>query len=122
VLTQQLADKVGEAIEKFTITKTNAELYEKGAFEKKMLVAPVASAKDISEDIQLKARHYWTEIYHPELGKNIPYGGAFISLSENPLFNRMRAPTIGEHNKEIYTAELGMSEIDLQAMQKKGII
>jgi benzylsuccinate CoA-transferase BbsE subunit len=122
VLTQQLADKVGEAIEKFTLTKTNAELYEKGAFDRKMLVAPVASAKDISEDIQLKARHYWTEMYHPELGKNVPYGGAFISLSGNPIFNRMRAPTIGEHNREIYGGELGLSENDLQAMQKKGII
>ncbi|MBN1188446.1 MAG: CoA transferase [Dehalococcoidales bacterium] len=121
-LKQELANKVGEAIENFTLTKTNAELYEKGAFERKMLVAPVASAKDISEDIQLEARHYWTELYHPELGKNVPYGGAYIKLSENPIFNRMRAPTIGEHNRDIYAGELGMNESDLQALKDKGII
>jgi crotonobetainyl-CoA:carnitine CoA-transferase CaiB-like acyl-CoA transferase len=121
-LRQELANKVGEAIEKFTLTKTNAELYERGAFEKKVLIAPVASAKDISEDVQLKARHYWTELYHPELGKNIPYCGPFISLSENPIHYRRRAPTTGEHNREIYLDELGLSADYLQAMTQKGVV
>ncbi len=50
VLKQDLADKVGQAIEAFTLTKTKDELYEKGAFGKykQMLVAPVSSTKDIS--------------------------------------------------------------------------
>jgi crotonobetainyl-CoA:carnitine CoA-transferase CaiB-like acyl-CoA transferase len=122
VLNQKLADRVGEAIEKFTLTKTNAELYEKGAFERKMLVAPVASAKDISEDVQLKARHYWTELYHPELGKNLPYGGPYISISGNPIHYRMRAPTVGEHNREIYGGELGLKEEYLLKMTQKGVI
>jgi hypothetical protein len=61
VLKQDLADKVGEAIEKFTLTKTKDELYEIGAFGKykQMLVAPVSNTKDISEDVQLKGRDFW---------------------------------------------------------------
>ena len=34
-LKQELADRVGEAIEKFTLTKTKDELYQKGAFDRK---------------------------------------------------------------------------------------
>ncbi len=121
-LKQDLADKVGQAIEKFTLTKTNHELYQKGAFDKKILIAPVASTKDISEDIQLQARHYWTELYHPELQKNIPYCGPFIRLSENPIHYRMRAPTTGEHNHEIYASELGLTDEYLNKMSQKGVI
>jgi crotonobetainyl-CoA:carnitine CoA-transferase CaiB-like acyl-CoA transferase len=103
-LRQDLADRVGEAIEKFTLTKNKDELYQIGAFDRKILIAPVASTKDISEDVQLKARKYWMHIYHPELGEEIPYCGPFIRLSETPIWYRRKAPLIGEHNRE-YIAE-----------------
>jgi benzylsuccinate CoA-transferase BbsE subunit len=124
VLTQEVADKVGQAIEAFTMTKTKDELYEIGAFGKykQMLVAPVSSTKDISEDIQLKARNYFVNINHPELKASLPYCGPFIHLSETPIqFNR-RAPLIGEHNKEVYIKELGLKEADLKSLKDKGVI
>ena len=110
------------AIEKFTLNKTKDELYQKGAFDKKILIAPVSSTKDISEDIQLKARHYWIHLYHPELKEEIPYCGPFISLSETPITYRRRAPLIGEHNQEIYAGELGLSDNKLKTLKQKGVI
>jgi len=121
-LKQELADRVGEAIEKFTLTKTKNELYQVGAFDKKILIAPVSSTKDISEDIQLKARHYWVHLFHPEQQDYIPYCGPFIQLSEAPIVYQRRAPMIGEHNREIYMGELGLGENDLRTLQEKGII
>jgi benzylsuccinate CoA-transferase BbsE subunit len=121
-LKQDLADKVGAAIEAFTLTKTKEELYLKGAYERAMLIAPVANTKDISEDIQLSARNFWVDLPHPELGRDIPYCGPFIQLSETPIEYRRRAPLIGEHNKEIFGGELGMSEAEMAALKKKGII
>jgi benzylsuccinate CoA-transferase BbsE subunit len=124
VLKQDLADKVGKAIEAFTMTKTKAELYETGAFGKykQMLVAPVSSTKDISEDIQLKGRNFWVEIPHPELEGNLPYCGPYIRLSETPIEFEKRAPLIGEHNKEIYIQELGLTEAELKTLENKGVI
>jgi benzylsuccinate CoA-transferase BbsE subunit len=121
-LTQELADKVGQAIDKFTMTKTKYELYQVGAFDYKILIAPVSSAKDISEDIQLKARHFWTTIHHPELGEDIPYSGPFIQLSETPIQYRMRAPLPGEHNQDIYGGELEIKETELQTLKSSGVI
>ncbi len=121
-LKQELADKVGAAIEAFTLTKTKEELYNIGAYERQMLIAPVANTKDISEDIQLEARHFWVDLPHPELGRDIPYCGPFIQLSETPIEYRRRAPLIGEHNKEILGGELGLNDDELKALKDKGII
>ncbi len=121
-LNQATADKVGEAIEKFTMTMTKDELYQVGAYEYKILIAPVSSTKNITEDIQLKARHYWMSIHHPELDQDIPYSGPFIRFSETPIQYRRRAPLPGEHNSEIYSGELGLTELELGVLKTKGII
>ncbi len=121
-LKQELADRVGVAVEAFTSRKTKDELYQKGAFDRKILIAPVSSTKDISEDIQLKARHYWMHLYHPELKEEIPYCGPFISLSQTPIYYRRKAPLIGEHNVDIFCGELGVPEKDLASLQSRGII
>ncbi len=121
-LNQDLADDVGAAIEAFTMTKTKEELYNRGAFEYTILIAPVSTTKDITEDIQLAARDFWVEIPHPELGRNIPYCGPFIKLSETPIKYRRRAPLIGEHNKEILGGELGITDAELASLHSKGVI
>jgi benzylsuccinate CoA-transferase BbsE subunit len=123
ILTQDVADKVGTAIEAFTSAKTKQELYEIGAFGKykQMLVAPVASTKDISEDVQLSARNYWVNMEHPELMTSLPYCGPFIHMSESPIQFQRRAPLVGEHNHEIYL-EIGLKDADLKALKEKGVI
>jgi crotonobetainyl-CoA:carnitine CoA-transferase CaiB-like acyl-CoA transferase len=121
-LKQELADRVGSAIERFTSNHTKDELYRVGAFEKQILIAPVSNARDITEDIQLEARHYWEQLAHPELGRDIPYCGPFIRLSETPITYRRRAPLTGEHNREIYGGELGLTDAELAALGASGII
>jgi benzylsuccinate CoA-transferase BbsE subunit len=124
VLRQDLADKVGKAIEAFTLSKTKRELYEEGAFGKykQILIAPVSNAKDISEDCQLQGRQFWGRLEHPELKESLPYLGPFIKMSESPIQLRRRAPLIGEHNREIYIRELGLSETDFKSARDRGVI
>ncbi len=121
-LKQDLADKVGAAIEAFTLTRTKEELYLEGAYQRNILIAPVANTKDISEDIQLEARHFWVELAHPELGRDIPYCGPFIMLSATPIIYQRRAPLIGEHNQEIFGGELGLSAAEMKTLKAKGVI
>ncbi len=121
-LSQSLADDVGKTIEAFTMTKTKQELYSEGAFDRTILIAPVSTTKDISEDIQLEARNFWVELPHPELGEDISCCGPFVKFSETPVTYRRRAPLTGEHNKEIYCDELGLSDAELISLQDKGVI
>lgn len=120
-LTQELADRTGEAIEKFTLTKIKAELYDIGA-NKNILIAPLSSTEDISEDIQLQYRGFWIKVDHPELKEALTYCGPFIRMSETPIVVRRRAPLIGEHNQEIYVKELGLSQVELNTLKQKRII
>ena len=119
---QQTADRVGEAVERFTMTKTKTELYLEGAIERRILIAPVATARDISEDLQLKSRGYWEELEHTEINDCVPYCGPFIKMSETPIKNRKRAPLIGENNDEIYIHELGISREKLDSLKNEAVI
>lgn len=119
--TQDLADRLEEPIGKFFMKHTKQELYE-GALERGIMLYPVATAKDILDNPQLKARNYWVEVVHPELNDTITYPGAWAKMSENPIVIRQRAPLIGEHNYEIYQGELGLSRHDLIILKQNGIV
>ncbi len=49
------------------------------------------------QDQQLKARGYWTEVEHPELGTAIVEDWG-VQLSLVPRSHNTRAPLLGEHN------------------------
>ena len=92
----------------FFATKTKEQLFDR-AIEDRMLLAPCSTVEDVAKDDQLKARDFWLDVYHPELGANITYLGPFIKLGETPLQIKRRAPLIGEHNTELYSDEMAMT-------------
>ena len=108
-------------LERFTKSKTKAELLQ-GALQRGVLIAPVATVDEVVGSEQLAARQYWQEVKHPELQTTIRYPGPFVKYSETPLAYRRRPPLVGEHNREIYMSELGMSERELTDLQSKGVI
>lgn len=120
-VTQEELDLIAESLGKFCQRHTKDELY-RGAHARQIMLLPVYTTKDIAEDAQLKARDFWEEVEHPELGDTIAYPGAFVKMSETPCSIRCRAPMIGEHNEEIYQNELGFSKEELIIMKQAGII
>jgi crotonobetainyl-CoA:carnitine CoA-transferase CaiB-like acyl-CoA transferase len=108
-------------VENFTKTKTKAELLQ-GALERTLLIAPISTIDEVVNSPQLNARQYWQELEHPELGQKFKYPGPFVKFSETPITYRRRPPTVGEHNREIYLGELGLTEQQLAELQKKGVI
>jgi crotonobetainyl-CoA:carnitine CoA-transferase CaiB-like acyl-CoA transferase len=121
-LSQEFAEKVEAEVARFTATKTKMELYEEGGINRRVLLAPVSSARDICENKQLAAREYWAELEHPELGEALTYCGPFLRLSGTPPAYHRRAPLIGEHNEEIYLKELGLSTRELRSLKQSGVI
>jgi crotonobetainyl-CoA:carnitine CoA-transferase CaiB-like acyl-CoA transferase len=119
-INQKFIDRVENAIERFTLTKTKNQLYEEG-IQRRILMAPMQTTREIAGDPQLLYRDFWWEIEHPELQDKLTYVGPSIGLTETPVRLRRRAPLIGEHNQEIY-AELGLSRDELIILQSGGII
>ena len=109
------------AISGFFERHTKAELYEE-AVQKRIVLYPCNTTEDLMHDAQLKARDFWTEIPHAELGGTLTYPRPCVAFSEAPCDIRRRAPLIGEHNEEVYVGELGYSKEDLARFREKRVI
>jgi benzylsuccinate CoA-transferase BbsE subunit len=119
--TQEMQDQIEIHIGRLFSMFTKEELYNE-ALKRGIMLCPVNTCEDITENAQLKDRDFWVDISHPELSANIKYPGAFAKLSETPLNIRFRAPLIGEHNLEIYQGELGLSASELNDLQHAVVI
>jgi benzylsuccinate CoA-transferase BbsE subunit len=118
-LSQETVDAWEEVVGSFFLKHTLAEL-EKGY--KELHFTPVLAPGDMLKNPQLLARGYWTPVEHPELGTVITYPGHFFLSNETGCQIRRRAPLIGEHNEEIYSAELELSKQEITILKESGII
>jgi crotonobetainyl-CoA:carnitine CoA-transferase CaiB-like acyl-CoA transferase len=114
-------ERIAGLIADFVATRTKAELFAE-ALERGLLIAPIATVSDVLASPQLKARQYWQALEHPELRRSFPYPGPFAKFSEAPIVYRRRPPLVGEHNREIYFQELGLSESKIQELTRRGVI
>ncbi len=119
-VTEDVVDRLLAPVSSFFMTRTRAELLE-GAVEHHAMLCPVATTEDALESVQLAARGYWAELEHPELGTSITYPGAFVKASETPLMIDHPAPTIGQHNQEIY-GEIGLSNQNIILLSQNRVI
>jgi crotonobetainyl-CoA:carnitine CoA-transferase CaiB-like acyl-CoA transferase len=92
--------RVTDAIERFTLAHTKAELFA-GAFERRVLIVPVSDVRDVAGSRQLEARKFWAHVDHPELGATLRYPGPMAKLSETPILYRRRPPRLDEHRGEL---------------------
>lgn len=85
-------------------------------------VSPIYSIADIFEDPQYRARQDLIQVDHPVLGK-VTMPGIVPKFSASPGEVRSPGPlTIGEHNKEIYQGELGLSDEEMAALKTEEVI
>lgn len=81
----------------------------------------VQDARDLADDPQLKARGFFIELEHPELGKTTS-DATPIKLSDAPARYSRAAPTHGQDNDYIYKQLLNMSESEISGLRRQGII
>ncbi len=92
------------------------------AVERGFLITPVTTVDEVVESQQFASREYFQNVAHPELGASFLYPGPFAKFSATPIEYRLRPPTVGEHNSEIYRDELGLSEREIAELARAGII
>lgn len=114
-------ERAKEVVASLTRTKTKAELLA-AALERDLLIAPVATTREVVESRQLAARSYWQDVSHPELGRSVRYPGPFAKFAATPIQFRRQPPTVGEHNVEIYSGELALDSGTLARLASEMII
>jgi benzylsuccinate CoA-transferase BbsE subunit len=112
---------IDELISAFFRSKTKRELYL-GGQQRRLLIGPVNSVKDLRENDQLAARGWWQEVTHPELGRTVTYPGAPYRHSRTPWRIHRRPPLLGEHTLEILEGELGLTRAQCEMLMGAGVI
>lgn len=69
----------------------------------------VSRSADLFADPQLEARGHFVVLDHPEVGPT-PYEGSRIVLSRTPARVERPAPMLGQHNAEVLSGVLGLSD------------
>ncbi len=75
---------------------------------------------EASSDPNIVNNNYVTEVWYPELNKNLKVHGTPWKFSKTPA-NIKRAPKLGEHNSEILK-KLGYSTDEIENLTKENII
>ncbi len=114
-------EKITEAFGKFFETKTKKELLEE-AIKWGIMMAPVNTVGDVYEDPQLQARNFGTRAFVANSDETVKIPDAPLKMSQTPWKAGIRAPFAGEHNHDIYTKDLGLSDQELNDLKKAGVI
>ena len=96
--------KIGE----YTSRYTRAELFQSGQ-RVGVPITPVNTPRDYLGSEFAKAREFFKDVEHPHLGRQ-PYAMPPFKFSETPVQPPAPAPSLGQHNVDIYGGELGLSE------------
>jgi crotonobetainyl-CoA:carnitine CoA-transferase CaiB-like acyl-CoA transferase len=117
---RQHPDIVTKAIAEFCAKHTKEELYDEGQ-KRRIAVTPINTAGEFIEMEQTKARGLFVDMEHPVIGRYKQFG-AVPRLMETPGGIYRPAPLLGEHIREIFCDELGMTSDDLVALRSAGVI
>jgi crotonobetainyl-CoA:carnitine CoA-transferase CaiB-like acyl-CoA transferase len=113
-------DTLDERIQAWTLQYTHQEVMT--LLQRRGVPAgAVWNAEELVADPQLKARGFFWEIDHPEVGPK-RYCGLPIHLSDVPEWPRKPAPCLGEHNAYVLNRVLGFSDKQIRELEETGVI
>ncbi|HEY6005291.1 MAG TPA: CaiB/BaiF CoA-transferase family protein [Anaeromyxobacter sp.] len=81
---------------------------------------PINDLAQVFEDPQVRARGLRVEVAHPLAGA-VPLVASPMRLSETPV-RHGTPPLLGEHTREVLADVLGMTEAEIEALRRGGVI
>ena len=85
-----------------------------------MISTHVNTMLEASDDPNIKENNYVTEVWYPELNKNMKVHGTPWKFSKTPA-NIRRAPKLGEHNDQILF-DLGYTKSEIESLKEDKVI
>jgi len=129
MLEERFADRAqraenGEELDRIVIESISErgkwDLFPKAA-EYRMLFGLVQTPSELAQCPQLESRNFFREIEHPELG-TVRVPAELFKLSETPYRLERPAPTLGQHNREIYVEGLEYDEQQFTQLRQLNVI
>jgi crotonobetainyl-CoA:carnitine CoA-transferase CaiB-like acyl-CoA transferase len=113
-------DVLRPLLQEWVAEQTVSDLYKK-AQSRRVPFAPVSTMGTLLANDHLKARGFFVDIAQPVAGTH-KYPGAPLKYSRTPWEIRQPAPTLGQHNDQIFGERLGLFATSLSQMKQRGII
>jgi len=112
-------DELDKLIGGWTINFTAEEIVAK-LQAAKVAAGIVETSEEVYLDPQLRHRHYFEELEHPEIGRH-SYPRPGFRLSKTPSQIHLPAPCLGEHTEYVCTKILGMPDEEFVDLLNKGV-
>jgi len=119
-MSDQYPEEAEALIAPWFMQRTKEEILQL-CLENRIPCVPVKTFDEVLDDPQLNARGYFQEVPHPEAG-SYRYPGPPYRLSASSCWVVRPAPTLGQHNEEIFGGELGYRQEELAELARAGII
>jgi len=87
-----------------------------------LVIGLVQSPEQVVSSPHLAERGHFVELNHPEVGTLKYPGPGFFFDGANPMQPTHAAPRLGEHNVEVYSDRLGLSNEELARLQAARVI
>ena len=113
------ADEIDASLTEWLKDHTREEI-QTLAQEIRVPFTMVQSIPEVLEDPQNTARGFFVDIEHPEAGA-LKYLTSPYRLPESP-WHAVRAPLLGEHNRDIICGALGYSDGDFQRLKEANAV
>ena len=81
----------------------------------------VASGLELATDPHLDGRGFWKLMERDHVGV-LPHPAAPYRVGSEPFDIDRPAPTLGQHNRELLSELLGLSDAEMHALEREGII
>ena len=129
MLEERFADRAqrainGEELDRIVIDSIKErgkwELFPKAA-EYRMLFGLVQTPSELAQCPQLESRDFYREIDHPVMGQ-IRVPAELFKLGETPYQLNRAAPTLGQHNREIYVDGLEYNAQQFSQLRQLNVI
>ena len=116
----QYWDALKPLLIEWTMEHTVEEIY-RDSQEHGAPVGAVRTADQVLKDKQMAALGFFVEVEQKDKGKLV-YPGVPYTFSEIQREAPVPAPTLGQHNNEIYCGRLDYNKHDLVKMKEAGVI
>ena len=119
-MSDQYPEEAESLIAPWFMERTKAEILA-ACLANRIPCVPVQTFDEALKDPQLNAREYFQEVAHGAAGSMF-YPGPPYRLQTTAAHLVRAAPTLGQHNLEIYCDELGLQPADLDRLKSEGVV
>jgi crotonobetainyl-CoA:carnitine CoA-transferase CaiB-like acyl-CoA transferase len=113
--------QIMDSLSRFFQRHSKAELYRR-AVRDRIVLYPCNTAADIINDPHLNSRGVWTDVYQPDLDRSVSFPQPCMRFSESACHIRRGAPSLGQHNEDVYCGELGLTGEELASLSGSGVV